>query len=207
MNKTANNSLNRIDELGARWEARRQGYIRQYGPQVMDDREFIKATRDMYRTILKEQPYNTLNFDEKISYRIMRGQRRHLNRHLYPNPVVRAIRNVLVAAFRLLRGIGRLVGRILNRMLAVLTGTNGIQVGQARRRQPNRTLIRPSIQSSLSPSADTHLTRQRNGQAKEYPVVERNNTLQPNKVDEVVPRHFQKPRVVSMNTPTNGQRI
>jgi len=195
MKQSASPETNRIDALQSKWSSRSNEYVNRYGPAVAQDREFIKANRDTYAAILKSTPYKDLSFDEKISYRIMRGQMRHLNRILYPNRIVRVVRALLVAAYRIGRGLLLTSLRVLNSLLAAMTNTQGIQF--AGRRRPARNM------SLLNPVRQNMTTNSPRGQRKAASQV----PTRPQKVDTVAPRRRNTPRVVAMEGTTKGQRI
>ncbi len=199
MKQVMNNPpANRIDDLSRKWEARKQGYVATYGQAVLGDREFIRANRAVYNQILRELPYNTLTFDEKISYRIMRGQARHLNAVLYPNPLVRAMRNIVV-----------LVGKLLNNLLKHTTGTEGLSFQWNRRVRPNRSLITPPVSTRQEMPVPQQMAGpdQRTTAELSGPAVSSSKSLTPSVMEEVVPKRYKVPRVVVNNTQSQGQSV
>jgi hypothetical protein len=87
---------NRIDADLAVWDKRQQQYAGTFGPDVMRDRDFLKAKYQVLQQINNKHAKTNLSFDEQISRRILRGQLRQLNRRIYPNPVIRLLRNTVV---------------------------------------------------------------------------------------------------------------
>lgn len=79
-----------------KWEQQQQKYIQRYGSDVVNDREYQKVQMDTFRGIYKQFKNTPLSFEDKMELRIQKGRINHMNRRLYPNPLVRTAR----AAFR-----------------------------------------------------------------------------------------------------------
>jgi len=184
-----------VDTLQSKWATRSQDYVKRYGEGVLQDREFIKANRDTYTSILKSLPYKDLSFDEKISYRIMRGQVRHLNRVLYPNRLIRSVRAVLASLFRFGGNLLRTSFRVLNTLLASMTGTQGIQVNTRRRPAVNRSLINPIRQATAHNGTESR------------PQTDPSMSQSPNGHEPLKQNRRDSHRVVQMDTHSQGQHI
>lgn len=125
----------------------------------------------------------------------MRGQIRHLNRVLYPNRVVRSVRAVLAATFRLGGGLLQTAFKALNTLLAAMTGTQGIHRNAWNRPAANRSLINPVRQQAMHNGMDS----------RQQP----NPTLaRPQQQPQPVKQNGRsRPRVVQMDTQGQGQHV
>jgi hypothetical protein len=85
-----------LEESLQKWETQLQKYIQRYGSDVVNDREYQKVQMDTLRGIYKQYKNTPLSFEDKMELRIQKGRINHMNRRLYPNPIVRTAR----AAFR-----------------------------------------------------------------------------------------------------------
>lgn len=93
---------NRIAKDMSTWERIEGKLAERYGKMILHDREFLKAKRDIYRHIQGKHKGKTLNLYEKAEVRILRSQQRNMLRQVYPNPVVRLLRNLVVFAGNLI---------------------------------------------------------------------------------------------------------
>jgi len=189
MKQAINIPSNRVDEALDKWEARKA----RYSPQAQSTREFQKAERDSLRQILKSLPYDTLSFEEKIAYRVVKGHMRAINRQLYPSRLIRWPRNIIVASFRLLLDAGKLIGRLLNVMLASSTNTNGIQPGIFQRQPMARSSAGIARTQTIAPN-------------NQSAVVSRVAT-EPQAAGKIAPHRYKGTRVVHMNNASQGQTI
>ena len=102
---------NRIARDMDGWKRVEDKLVSRYGRKVVFDRDFLKAKREIYKHIRDKHKSKKLNLFEKAEMKILRGQHRHLLRQMYPNPLVRLVRNLLVLAGNVLRAAGTLAGR------------------------------------------------------------------------------------------------
>lgn len=152
-NKAVTNaSVNdRIEDDLALWRAREERYAQSFGPNLYQDKDFLKAKLDVLRDIHKQHNVPGLNKDERISHRILRGQIRQLRRRLQPKNVI----------LRFLYNAARLVWNVI--ALPIRAGIAIARVVNAQsKRQPNYTLtsgITPADRARRATHADG-LTRQ-----------------------------------------------
>lgn len=88
----------RIERDMDAWKRIEDKLISRYGSKIANDRHFLKAKRHIYKHIHGKYKNKRLNQYEKAELRVLRGQHRQLLRQVYPNSVVRLVRNILVFA-------------------------------------------------------------------------------------------------------------
>lgn len=100
-----NQPLSKLEVAMQKWEAQQQKYIQRYGSDVVKDREYQKVQMESLRDIHKQFRNTPLSFEDKMELRIQKGRINHMNRRLYPNPIVRTARAVFRVAASLLKAI------------------------------------------------------------------------------------------------------
>ena len=100
---------NRVASALDTWKRIEEKLVARYGRNIIKDREFLKAKRDIQRHVHNKYKKKPLNLFEKSEMRVLRGQRRAVLRQLYPNPYVRLARNLLVFAANVLAAGGKLL--------------------------------------------------------------------------------------------------
>ena len=103
---------NRIANDLEAWKRIEDKLTERYGSKIIYDRDFLKAKRDIYKHIRNKYRSRPLNLFEKAEMRVLRGQHRNTMRQVYPNPIVRLMRNLLVFSGNLIaagiKGLARL---------------------------------------------------------------------------------------------------
>lgn len=170
MERSIYDPINRVDEMTKQWNTRAKQLIDLHGPDVVHDREFLRARRNTYNNILKNFKPRDLTFDEKISSRIMKGQIRHINRVLYPNRLLRTTRTIILLPLRTIGRALRALGRVLNSMLATMTSTRGIEA----RKEPNRSLL--NSRTAQGPTQDRPVKSARKAPVEQVRQKSKRNT-------------------------------
>lgn len=183
-------STNRVDAALAVWEERQQGYMHTFGPDLMRDRDFLKAKYQVLQQILKTHTKSNLSFDEQISRRILRGQVRQLNRRIYPNPVIRLLRNTAVLIGKLLI-IPFNLGTTLEKDIAARRANNQPVYSLTNNHQTQASEV-------LGPAKETNVSKA--GQ-----FSQKNGQQQKSKVGFAV--HQQNGQVVARKTPNQNREV
>lgn len=197
MNNPAYKAKNAVDADLAIWNKRQQQYVQIFGNELMRDRDFLKAQYQVLQEIRQRHRKSNLSFDERISMRVLRGQIRQLNRRIYPNPVIRLLRNSAVLIYKLLT-------------LPLKTGKNLAQVltKKPTSHQPNYSLT--SNQQALANEVV--------GQAKEVSISTSNQpkSRQPERQIGLASHHqeqilakktLNQNRVVMPDAPAMGMKV
>lgn len=100
-----NKQSSNLEAALQKWEAQQQKYIQRYGSDVVNDREYQKVQMDTLRGIHKQFRNTPLSFEDKMELRIQKGRINHMNRRLYPNPIVRVARSTVRVAASPLKAI------------------------------------------------------------------------------------------------------
>lgn len=68
----------------AKWDAKQQVLLQRYGPNLFNDREFMKAKRGALDDIHKKYKNRTLNLEDKVDLAILKGQVKQMHERIYP---------------------------------------------------------------------------------------------------------------------------
>ncbi len=142
------------------WDEKQAAYIKRYGPEVMNDREFMKAKFEVIKHIRDAYSNTRLSMDDKIERAILKGQVTQLQRRIYPNVLIRTLAQIGDQLLKLFTdtdsmGSQRYVGKEVTRSQPVnrLTGEGQAAVNQ-QKQQPEekivaRNLRRPQVLTDL----------------------------------------------------------
>lgn len=99
--------INRIEQGYNEIIKWKQRFDRLFSSEVMASRAFKLEQLAQYERLLAR--HGGLNREEKVFRNMVRQERRGLERSLYPNPLVRLVRRVLVTGLRTVGTIGRML--------------------------------------------------------------------------------------------------
>lgn len=104
------------------WDRIQARQVARYGQGVLKDRGFLAAKREMYQHIMEKYVGKRPNMYERAEMKVLQSQRRELLRRMYPNPVVRMLRNLAALTVNLIRIAGRMTVGGVRGATVVLTG-------------------------------------------------------------------------------------
>ncbi|MET6999430.1 hypothetical protein [Chitinophaga defluvii] len=184
MNNNQSTIENRLERDLAVWDRIQARQVERYGKDVLKDRGFLAAKREMYKHIMQKYIGKRPNAYEKAEMRVLRSQQRKLLRQMYPNPLVRLLRNILALNVNLVRLAGRMTIGAVRGAVAVLTG---------QQRKPA-----PSKQYTAARQTPPASNRQTRGPQVGKPLTQDNSA--------VVRKLPHKPRIVPRPAKSKGVR-
>lgn len=189
--KVAISDKSKIAKDLASWDNIEKKLAARYGNDILNDRDLLKAKRDIYRHIQNKYKRKPLNNYERAEMKVLVGQQRRMLRQIYPNPLIRLIRNLSVFTGNLLLLIGKV-------------GIAAIKKLSAANQQPGRIY---SITQNEQSAAKENKSQEEKNTTQKNPAktnsVKNKNASQTNSIVRKMP---PKPRVQAPASQARGMR-
>lgn len=91
--------INRVETELNQWRSREDRFNKLFSFSLASNRSLLKEKLQYYDRIAAKYT-GTQNLDEQFALRILRQERNHIERQLYPNPILRLLRRMLVVLVR-----------------------------------------------------------------------------------------------------------